>query len=207
MGTIQYLPPKDAQIVLAGRRWIVEGINEYGQTIFVSQVKSGGKAFFGGEGAEIDKIIVEKMRNIYLSNDSYPYLDIHTEANKYLEQARLCFNNNELSNHSFLQYGNRDLFFTWGGWKINRTISLMAQLYLDKKCCFSALYIDNLTLDDIKTILGKGKPSEEVLAKLESRATKECQKYDYFLPDDLLDKEYARTYLDINSSWDVLKKI
>ena len=207
LGTIQYLPPKDAQIVLAGRRWIVEGINEHGQTIYVSQVKSGGKAFFGGEGAEIDKIIVEKMRDIYLSNDSYPYLDIRTEANMYLEQARLCFNNNELSNHSYLQYGNRALFFTWGGWKINRTISLMAQLYLDKKCGFSALYIDNITSDDIKRIIDKGKPSEEVLAKLESRATKECQKYDYLLPDDLLDKEYAKAYLDIDSSWDVLKQI
>lgn len=200
MGTIQYLPPKDVQIVLAGRRWIVEDINEHGQTIFVSQVKSGGKAFFGGEGAEIDKIIVEKMRDIYLSNDSYPYLDIRTEANKYLEQARLCFNNNELSSHSFLQYGNRVLFFTWRGWKINRTISLTAQLYLDKKCDFSALYIDNITSDDIKRIIDKGKPSEDDLAKLESRARKECQKYDYLLPDDLLDKEYARTYLDIDSS-------
>ena len=207
LGTIQYLPPKDVQIVLAGRRWIVVGINEHGQTIYESQVKSGGKAFFGGEGAEIDKIIVEKMRDIYLSNDSYPYLDIRTEANKYLEQARLCFNNNELSSHSFLQYGNRDLFFTWGGWKINRTISLMAQLYLDKKCGFSALFIDNITSDDIKRIIDKGKPSEDDLVKLESRARKECQKYDYLLPDDLLDKEYARTYLDIDSGWDVLKKI
>lgn len=207
LGTIQYLPPKDVQIVLAGRRWIVVGINEHGQTIYVSQVKSGGKAFFGGEGAEIDKIIVEKMRDIYLSNDSYPYLDIRTEANKYLEQARLCFNNNELSNHSFLQYGNRDLFFTWGGWKINRTISLMAQLYLDKKCGFSALFIDNITSDDIKRIIDKGKPSEDDLVKLESRARKECQKYDYLLPDDLLDKEYARTYLDIDSGWDVLNQI
>lgn len=207
LGTIQYLPTKDVQIVLAGRRWIVVGINEHGQTIYVSQVKSGGKAFFGGEGAEIDKIIVEKMRDIYLSNDSYPYLDIRTEANKYLEQARLCFNNNELSSHSFLQYGNRDLFFTWGGWKINRTISLMAQLYLDKKCGFSALFIDNITSDDIKRIIDKGKPSEDDLVKLESRARKECQKYDYLLPDDLLDKEYARTYLDIDSGWDVLKNI
>lgn len=205
LGTIQYLPPKDVQIVLAGRRWIVEDINEHGQTIFVSQVKSGGKAFFGGEGAEIDKIIVEKMRDIYLSNDSYPYLDIRTEANKYLEQARLCFNNNELSSHPFLQYGNRTLFFTWGGWKINRTISLMAQLYLDKKCGFSALYIDNITSDDIKRIVDKGKPTEEDLAKLESRTTKECQKYDYLLPDDLLDKEYARTCLDVDSSWWLLK--
>lgn len=207
LGTIQYLPPKDAQIVLAGRRWTVEGINENGQTIYVSQVKSGGKAFFGGEGAEIDRIIVEKMRNIYMSNDFYPYLDIRTEANKHLEQARLCFKNNGLSDHSYLQYGNRNFFFTWGGWKINRTISLMAQLYLDKKCGFSALYIDNITSDDIKRIIDAGKPLEEALAKLESRARKECQKYDYLLPDELLDKEYARTYLDIDSSWDILQQI
>ena len=206
LGTIQYLPPKDTQIILAGRRWTVEGINKNGQTIYVSLVKSGGKVFFGGEGAEIDRIIVEKMRNIYLSNDFYPYLDIHTEANKYLEQARLCFKNNGLSDHLYLQYGNRNFFFTWGGWKINRTISLMAQLYIDKRCGFSALYIDNITSDDIKRIIDKGKPSEDELAKLELRARKEYQKYDYLLPDDLLDKEYARTYLDVDSSWDILQQ-
>ena len=83
----------------------------------------------------------------------------------------------------------------------------MAQLYLDKKCGFSALYIDNITSNDIKIIIDKGKPSEEHLAKLESRGTKECQKYDYLLPDDLLDKEYARTYLDIDSSWNLLTQI
>ena len=204
LGTIQYLPPKGAQIVLSGRRWIVDGINERGQTIYVSQVKSGGKAFFSGEGAEIDRIIVEKMRDIYISSDTYPYLDIRTEANKYLEQARLCFNKNKLSSNSYLQYGNQDFFFTWGGWKINRTISLMAQLYLNKKCSFSALYIDNITFDDIKRIIAKGKPLEDEIAKLESRARKEYQKYDYLLPDDLLDKEYTRTYLDIDSSWELL---
>ena len=204
LGTIQYLPPKDVQIVLAGRRWNVEGINEYGQTIYVSQVKSGGKAFFGGEGVEIDRIIVEKMRDIYLSNDSYPYLDIHTEADKHLEQARLTFKKYNLSRFSYMEYEDRDLLFTWGGWKINRTISLIAQLYFNKICGFSALYVENITLNDVKKIINRGKPSEELLAKLELRARKEFQKYDYLLSDELLDKEYARTYLDIDSSWDIL---
>ena len=206
LGTIQYLPPMYAQIVLAGRRWIVEGVNEYGQIVYVSQVKTGGKAIFDGDEAEIDRIIVEKMYNIYLSNDSYPYLDARTKANKYLEQARLCFKNNELSSRSYLRYGNRDFFFTWGGWKINRTISLIAQLYLGKKCDFNALCIDDITSDDIKRIIDSGKPSEIDLAKLESRQVKENQKYDYLLPDNLLDEEYARTYLDVDSSWNYLSE-
>ena len=207
LGTIQYSPPKNAQIVLAGRRWIVDDINEHGQTIYVSQVKSGGKAFWCGEGAEIDRIIVEKMREIYLSNETYPYLDTRTEANKYLEQARLCFNNNKLSSNSYLQYGNRDIFFTWGGWAINRTISLFARLYLKKECSFCALYVDNITPADIKRIIENGKPLEEDLAKLELRAIKESQKFDCFLPDSLLNKEYARTYLNVDSSWELLKQL
>lgn len=204
LGTIQYLPPKDTQIVLAGRRWIVEGIDKYGQTIYVSQIKSGGNAFFGGKEAEIDRIIVEKMLDIYTSQDSYPYLDTRTEADKHLEQARLTFKNYNLARFSYMEYEDRDLLFTWGGWKINRTISLIAQLYFNKICGFSALYVENITLNDIKKIISRGKPSEELLAKLELRARKEFQKYDYLLSDELLDKEYARTYLDIDSSWDIL---
>ena len=76
LGTIQYLPQKNEQIVLAGRRWIVEGVNESGMVVYVNQAISGGKAFWGGDGPEIDGMIVEQMRNIYLSNECYPYLDV-----------------------------------------------------------------------------------------------------------------------------------
>ena len=81
---------------------------------------------------------------------------------------------------------------------------MIAQLYFNKICGFSALYVENITLNDVKKIINRGKPSEELLAKLELRARKEFQKYDYLLSDELLDKEYARTYLDIDSSWDIL---
>lgn len=207
LGTIQYLPQKNEQIVLAGRRWIVEGVNESGMVVYVNQAKSGGKAFWGGDGPEIDGMIVEKMRNIYLSNECYPYLDVRTSSNEYLEQARLFFHSNKLSTNPFLKYGDSNLFFTWGGWKINRTISLIVQLYLNKQCAFNALYIDNLTLRDIEIVIEKKKPLEEELAKQELRAKKENQKYDYLLPDELLDKEYVRTYLDIDASWGVLKEL
>jgi hypothetical protein len=80
-------------------------------------------------------------------------------------------------------------------------------LYLNKQCAFNALYIDNLTLRDIEIVIEKKKPLEEELAKQELRVKKENQKYDYLLPDELLDKEYARTYLDIDSSWNVLKSL
>ena len=205
LGVVQYLFPINTQFILAGRCWRVNNVDKIKKKIYVTPGRIGGSAFFGGDGIEIDEIITNKMREIYISNESYFYLDLETGAGKFLEQARSFFKTNNLLSQSFLDNGEQINFFTWAGSKVNRTISLIAKLYLYKNCTFNALFISNITSTDVEKIIKNPKPLGEQLSKLELRTVKERQKYDYLLSDELLDIEYSKAYLDVDKSWELLK--
>jgi ATP-dependent Lhr-like helicase len=205
LGVVQYLFPINTQFILAGRCWRVNNVDKIKKKIYVTPGRIGGSAFFGGDGIEIDEIITNKMREIYISNESYFYLDLETGAGKFLEQARSFFKTNNLLSQSFLDNGEQINFFTWAGSKVNRTISLIAKLYLYKNCTFNALFISNITSTDVEKIIKNPKPLGEELSKLELRTVKERQKYDYLLSDELLDIEYSKAYLDVDKSWELLK--
>ncbi|MBP3355950.1 MAG: DEAD/DEAH box helicase [Rikenellaceae bacterium] len=200
IGMIQYVPQVGKVIKLSGKRWLVDSFDEATSKIYVSYIKSGGKAMFAGEGIDIDRIIVEKMREIYLTDTIYSYLDERTGAKEHLNQSRLFFHNNHLANTSFLQYGNEDYFLTWAGTKTNRTLALLAQYCLNKRCDYSSFYVSNLTAEDVEQLQQAHKPNVVELASLLSRQRKTFQKYDYLLSDKLLNIEYANTYLDIDSA-------
>lgn len=199
IGMIQYVPPVGKVIILSGKRWLVESFDEATSKIYVSYIKSGGAAMFAGEGMDIDRIIVEKMREIYLADTIYSYLDERTDAKEHLNQSRIFFNRNNLGATSFLQYGNENYFFNWTGTKANRTLALLAQYYLNKQCDYGNFYVSNLTAEDIELLRQANKPDLVELASMLPRQLKTRQKYDYLLSDKLLNIEYVNTYLDINS--------
>lgn len=207
IGVIQYIPPMNSQILLGGRRWLVDSINKDTSQILVHQIKSGGSSYYYSGGAEINRIIIEKMREIYCSSETYKYLDNKTKAPEHLFLARAFFKSHSLDCTNFLEYGNKTVFFTWAGDTINRTISLFLKNYLHKECNYNAIMIEDVTIDDLKIIISKPILKPEELAKLEIRPLKERQKYDYLLSDSLLNFEYALSYLDIDSSINLIKTI
>jgi hypothetical protein len=96
---------------------------------------------------------------------------------------------------------------TWAGSKINRTIGLIANLYLERSLGFNHIFINGLSKEHVLEILKKPKPKAEELCPFLMRFVKGTKKYDYLLSDELLDIEYASMYLDVDSAWDVLKEI
>lgn len=199
IGMIQYVPQVDKVIILSGKRWLVESFDEATSKVYVSHIKSGGATMFAGEGIDIDHIIVEKMREIYLTDTIYTYLDERTDAKEHLNQSRIFFHHNNLGETSFLQYGNEDYFFTWAGTKVNRTLALLAQYCLNKQCDYGSFYVSNLTAEDVVLLRQANKPDLVELASILPRQLKTSQKYDYLLSDRLLNIEYANTHLDIDS--------
>ena len=79
----------NSQILLGGRRWLVDSINKDTSQILVHQIKSGGSSYYYSGGAEINRIIIEKMREIYCSSETYKYLDNKTKAPEHLFQCAL----------------------------------------------------------------------------------------------------------------------
>lgn len=196
IGMIQHVPRIGDVIILSGIRWIVDSFDESSSKVYVSFIKSGGKARFGGDKVDIDRIIIEKMRDIYLSDTIFPYLDENTGASEHLQQARNFFKHNNLIKSSFLKYGNEDIFLNWAGTKVNRTISLLAQYCLNKQCDYDGFFVSNMTLKDIELLRLTQKPDLVELASMLPRPLKTIQKYDFLLSDRLLNLEYSCTYLD-----------
>jgi hypothetical protein len=97
--------------------------------------------------------------------------------------------------------------FTWAGAKVNRTIVLMCKLKFQKNLDYNHLMIYGISPEYINRLLAHPKPEGDRLAALVPRSEKEKQKYDHFLSDDLLNHEYASTYLDVNKAWELLKKL
>lgn len=207
IGTIHTRPKDGTTILLAGKRWIILGANENTTTIYVSQIKHGGKTEFIGETIDIDRLIVEKMREIYLDETTYAYLDDRTRSKEHLEQSRVFFYANHLAESPFVRYGKEDYFFTWAGSKVNKTIALWAEKQLKKECHSLGLCVEGLTQQDVEALSQTSLPNAVELAALIPRRDKIIQKYDYLLSDNLLNMEYASTYLDAKSAYDVVKNV
>ena len=195
-----------ACIIFGGMRWTVTKIDYKAQKAYVIPYDYGELPFFRGEGADVDGVIVRKMKEIYLSNEIYPYLDKNTKAIDCLNSARSFYKYNNLDKGEF-EYGDENVILTWAGSKTNRTISLISHLYLDKSTGFNHIYIDRLTKGDISEIFKHPKPQAESLCPYLMRFVKERKKYDFLLSDELLDIQYSSMYLDVDNAWKEIERL
>ena len=202
VGMLQTIPQVNQALILAGKRWIVERVDENSRKIFVSRIKSGGGISFASEVPEVDEIITRKMREIYLSAEMYPYVDVASQSHLELQAAREYFNTSKLDMNFFV--GNT--LFTWAGAKVNRTIALLSKLRLGRFLNYNHLFVSGISSHDIAAILSQPKPGGEELAALIPRTSKVKQKYDRYLSDSLLNVEYANTYLDVDKAWAELEE-
>ena len=203
IGMIQKIPEVKSQIILAGKRWNVERVDEKTKNIYVTRIKTGGAISFASDVPEIDEIITNKMRNIYLSDDIYPYLDIASDTHTELIKAREYFKEKELDVKCY----EGQTLFTWAGAKVNRTVALMCRLLLEKNLDYNHLMIHGISPKDISYILSQPKVGGDELAALVPRFEKEKQKYDHFLSDELLNHDFANTYLDVDKAWVLLEEM
>lgn len=212
VGSIDGNLPVGSYFILSGKYWIVLESDESGARIFAEQVPVRGETAFGGSMIDIDRIIIEKMRQIYLSQEEYPYLD--STAKDRLELARGAFNKLNLgtTNYITIEDHNDDgevfqqhLYFTWAGSRINRTICLASKQLGLNDCGPESIFINGISIEALKRIKENECFDECVLASLMPRYQKEKEKYDKLIPDRLLDMEYAKGYLDVLGMMEFLK--
>ncbi len=207
IGTLQFMPDIDFVIILAGRRWIAKEVDKHNNRVYVAPVESGGEAFFLGESPDVNILITRKMKDIYTSNTMYKYLDLNTGADKQLIKARESFLNYKLDKESYIEFSITTTLMTWAGDRINRTISLLYQYFYGVEIPYNHIYLCNMNIDNIKKILSLSIPMAQDLAHLLPRKQKEREKYDIYLPDSLLNLEYANTYLDLTGGLSLLREI
>lgn len=206
IGSILAFIEVGCRIVFGGKKWTVTEIDYMSNKAFVIPSEFGKIPIFRSEGDEIDGMITKKMKEIYLSDEVYSYLDSKTDAIKCLKDGRSFFKTNRLYN-SFCNYGDEELFVTWAGSKINRTICLMSMLFLEEFVGLNHIYIRGLNKENVIEIVKHQKPKAEDLCPFLMRVVKETKKYDYLLSEELLNAQYASLYLDVDGAWEIMQKL
>jgi ATP-dependent Lhr-like helicase len=202
IGTLQRLPEVGSTFVLAGRCWEVMTVNARLGILKVSETQKVGDLYFENESIDVDAIITSMMKKVYESTVSYDYLD--SEAVNQLIQARKSYFEMLLNTNDFVRLDKKDMYFTWAGSRVNRTIALIAKKLLDVDCSYDAISVRSLTYKDVARLIKMEKPDGQSLAPLYPRWVKERNKYDYLLTDQLLDIEFASSQIDVDGAWRVL---
>ncbi len=126
IGSITAAPPIGEHFALAGRVWEVEELDITKRLIFAKAVVGKLKVSWPGSGGYIHSKVLEKMRDILCSEDSYPYL--LPKAAERLKIARTLAHRTNLCKKCILNIGgNSYVFLPWLGTRAFQTMKRILQ--------------------------------------------------------------------------------
>lgn len=191
-------------IVFAGKRWRVDDIHPEGKSIHVSPTKGGVPPKFGGEGMRLHDRIRQEMFSIYKSGSygigqgSLEYLD--GVAQQLFSEGLNTFNELRLFEEYIIETGRTVAILPWRGDKIVATLAaLLIQRGLKASTFAGTIEVEDVALDKVRELLRELSKAEacgvQELAQLVPDTRKE--KFDEFLPQDLVDVGYGARFFDI----------
>jgi len=201
IGTITTPPPIGERFALAGRVWEVEELDIPRKLIYVKSVKGKMEVSWPGDYGEIHTKILERMRRVLAEDTVYPYLK--PNAKHRLDVVRNLARNTGMLSHSMVSLGGYSwCLFPWLGTRSFRTmrkfISHHASEYRLSNLEYDGCYYMTFkmeTSNDYGFIKGLCETAEkEGIDKERLIGTSEMpvfEKYDDFIPSELLRRQYA----------------
>jgi ATP-dependent Lhr-like helicase len=206
LGTIVMPPPIGEKIALAGHVWIVEEIDHKRRLVYCELVKGNVPAYFGMCPGDINTKVLEKMKNILCENSNYPYL--MKNAVVRLDEARHTAANSGLTKESLICLGgNMWCLFPWLG-----TYAFLALERFIKIKCAALLGLSAMDSSRPYFIQLRMSASKDEFCKVLSDMEKQplepmeliyngeiplFEKYDEFLPEELVKKGFAYGILGV----------
>lgn len=210
LGTLPMDSPvmPDQHIIFAGRRWEVTDIDSEKKIIHVTKTKGGKPPLFGGQGMSVHDVVRQEMFKIYTTGDyrisvGEKKIDFaNTTARELFREGHHYFQTGQLNTERFIQQGAHVCIIPWMGDKtVNTLHALLLQRGFKTGTYAGVVEVENTTVADVKRSLVQaletGLPAESVLAR--QVAEKSIEKYDEFLPDDLLNLGYGQRAFDVSS--------
>ena len=201
IGTITTPPPAGDRFALAGRVWEVEEVDVARRLVYVHVAEGKMEISWPGDYGEIHTRILERMRQVLCEDTVYPYLQ--ENAIERLKDARALARNTGMLKRPVVSLGGMTkCIFPWLGTRSFRTLVR----YLKRNATY--LGISNISYDGCNYItfrLDSG--SEEAFIQKIKRDVAEGEmdctelvfpsetpivdKYDRYIPSELLRKAYA----------------
>jgi len=194
---------KGQHIIFGGRRWKVTDIDDDKKVIYVTSTKGGKPPKFNGSGMLIHDRVRQEMLNIYRTGDyrielGNQKIDFVDNLGRQLFQEGLdLFKDASLGRQPIYQSGNHCYIFSWMGDKVVNTLTV--SLIRGGFVCSDfggVIEVQNSNSGDIKNYLidlaNDELPDETELAGALTIQQKLVEKYDEYLPEDLLTEGYGR---------------
>ena len=207
LGTIVMPPPVGEKVAIAGHVWVVEELDHKRRQVYVEKIKGRVPAYFGDCPGDINTKILERMRQVLREEKSYPYL--MKNAVLRLDQARAVSRNSGLTESPLICLGGTMwCLLPWLG-----SYAFLAMERFLKIRCGERLGLKGLSSSRPYFIQFTMKVSpEEFLRVLIEEAERELdplelvypgevplfEKYDEFVPEELVRKGFAYGILGID---------
>lgn len=193
-------------MLFAGKTWRIESVDESSKSIYVVRHHGGRAPAFGGSGGVVHDMVRQRMKELYLQGDLPAFLD--ATATRFISEGRAAFARFSLSQRSLVQNGNCAILFTWRGDRVNEALAMMLKrggfnanisgpaveiLQIEPARVSEMLdYLDDITSGPVLS------PRE----LLQQAQNLEREKWDWALPEDLLQISYASLHLDVEGAHD-----
>jgi len=199
------MPPPGNRFTLAGRTWEIFDIEPKAKTIWVKQVEGIASISWRGGSSNIHTKVLERMRRVLFEDVWYSYLQ--PGAKERLKTARQFTHSVGLDKTNFLLLRGKTCYiFPWMGTVTYRTLERLLTL------CRQSLDIRSISGTSpyfLTAQLGTTKLPElqnEIISLCQKITAQDLvsaeevlklQKYDQFIPPQLLRKAFAADYLDV----------
>ena len=206
LGTIVKPPPVGDKIAIAGRVWVVEEVDHKRREVYCSLVKGNIPAYFGDVAGEIHTRILERMFGVLSEEKTYPYLMSHAAGR--LKEARKCFYNAGMENKYLIHLGGRMwALFPWLGSYAFLALERFLKIRCGKRLGLKGLnssrpyymqFTMNVSEKEFYQITSEEAAAEfDPLDLVYPGEVPVFEKYDEFVPEDLVRKGFAYGVLDV----------
>ncbi|MCB9779433.1 MAG: DEAD/DEAH box helicase [Alphaproteobacteria bacterium] len=198
-----------AYVVFGGRRWKVESVDQERRVIHLLPSSAGRPPKFGGgSGALVDDEVRREMLRVLTDGSVNRFVD--PTGLDLLEEARAEFSQLGLTGNDILRDGSDATIICWVGDRALDTMAVQLKAEgIDAARHGIAVWVAKTSPEDLtavaRTLAARGPADAVELARgVENKAV---EKYDEFVPHELLCRDYAGRALDVVGAWGVWKRL
>ena len=206
LGTIVKPPPVGEKIAIAGRVWVVDEVDHKRREVYCTLVKGNIPAYFGDVAGDIHTRILERMCQVLCEEKAYPSLMRHAVFR--LKEARESFRNAGIDRKPLISLGGKMwALFPWLGsyafLALERFLKIRCAPRLGLRGLSSARpYYMQFTMqvgeeEFFRVLTEEAESGIDPMELLYPRENPVFEKYDEFVPEELVRKGFACGVLDL----------
>ena len=207
LGTIVKPAPVGDKIAIAGRVWVVEEVDHKRREVYCTLVKGNIPAYFGDVAGDIHTRILERMYGVLSEDKEYPDLMPHAVCR--LADARETFRKSLMSQRPLVPLGGKMwVLFPWLGSYAFLALERFLKLRCGERLGLKGLqssrpYYMQFTMqvseaEFYQIVCEEAAKDFDALELVYPNEVPVFEKYDEYVPEELVRKGFAHGVLDMN---------